>query len=262
MAGLSAGLNPNIVKTALDKVFYQKYSEKPGPRFTSASDDAVFQQDTIDRSAVIMERFLGVSEWESTAEQAEYKGDTPRSDDQITFTVAKFTKKLHISEEMLEDDQHSLVRNAAAHMGVKARTGQNNQAMAVYRNAATTTLVADGLSLLNAAHTTRGGTFDNTVSGAFTPTTLEEAINLLVEQKDTAGDIVGHEAKTLLVPPALFKEAIESLESELLARTTDNNKNWVLSNYGIAIKQSQYLGTAGGGKNDLWFLLGEFHSVM
>src|SRR3990167_1401599 len=243
MPGITSGLNPNIVKTALDKEFYQRYSLLPGPRFTQAGDSMIWQQDSTDRAAVIQERFLGVTEWEDTAEQGEYKGDEPRSADQITFTVAKFTKKFHITEEMIEDDQHSLVRNAVAQMGTKARTGQNNKAMALYRNAAGTTLVADGLSLLNAAHTTRGSTFDNTVSGAFTVTTLEEAINLLVEQRDTAGDIVGHEAKTLFVPPALFKEAVEKLESELLANTTDNNKNWVLSNYGIAIKQSQYLGT-------------------
>lgn len=262
MAGITSGLNPNVVKTALDKEFYQRYAQTPGPRFTSAQDGLVFQQDTTDRAAVIMERFLGVTEWEDTPEQAEYKGDEPRSADQITFTVDRFTKKFNITEEMIEDDQHSLVRNAIAQMGTKARTGQNNKSMALYRNAATTTLVANGLSLLNASHTTRGATFDNTISGAFTVSTLEEGITLLVEQPDTAGDIVGHEAKCLLIPPALFKEAVENLESELLADVTDNNKNWVLSNYGIAIKQSQYLGLRAGGKNDHWFLLGEFHSVM
>lgn len=260
---LSSGLNANVVKTALDKVFYQRYAQKPGPRFTDASDAAVMQQDSTDRAAVIIENFKGVGLWEDTAESGEYKGDSPLVNDQITFTVARMTKKFHITEEMLEDDQHSVVRNAVAQMGVKARVTQNRNAMGIYRGAASTTLTSDGVALLSASHQNiNGDTIDNTVSGAFTVDTLEEGINLLVEQKDQSGDIIGHEAKQLLVPPALFREAVEDLESTLEANTTDNNTNWVLSNYGIAIKQSQYLGSAAGGKNDHWFLMGEFHSVM
>lgn len=263
MAGLTSGLNPNVTKTALDKVFYQKYAQQPGPQFTSAADGDVFQQDTSDRSAVIMEVFKGVGLWEDTAEQAEYKGDTPLVSDQITFTNARFTKKFHITEEMLEDDQHSLVRNAVSQMGTKARVSQNNKGMAIFRLAASTTLTADGAALLSASHTNiAGDTIDNTVSGALAVSTLEEGINLLAQQVDQAGDIIGHEASTLLVPPALFKEATELSESQLLANTTDNNKNWVLAKYGIKVKQSQYLGSAAGGKNDHWFLMGEFHSVM
>jgi hypothetical protein len=263
MAGLNSGLNPNVVKTALDKEFYQKYAQTPGPQFTYAADGAVFQQDTTDRAAVIIENFKGVGLWEDTPEQAEYKGDTPRSDDQITFSIAKFTKKFNISEEMVEDDQVSIVRNAITQMGVKARVTQNRKAMEIFRNATTTTLTADGAALLSASHSNiNGDTIDNTISGVFSTDTLEEGIKLLVEQKDQAGDIIGHEAKTLLVPPALFKEAVQETESELEAQTTDNQVNVFSTKYGIAIRQSQYLGTAAGGSDTRFFLMGEFHSVM
>jgi len=92
MAGLTSGLNPNVVKTALDDVFMQRFAPTPGPQFTSAADAMVFQQDSTDRAAVIMEVFKGVGLWEDTPEQAEYKGDTPLVNDQITFTVAKLLK--------------------------------------------------------------------------------------------------------------------------------------------------------------------------
>lgn len=263
MAGLNSGLNPNVVKTALDKEFYQKYAATPGPQFTYAADGAVFQQDTTGRAAVIIENFKGVGLWQDTPEQAEYKGDTPRSDDQITYTIAKFTKKFNISEEMVEDDQVSIVRNAITQMGVKARVTQNRKAMEIFRNAKTTTLTADGAALLSASHSNANGdTIDNTISGVFSTDTLEEGINLLVEQKDQAGDIIGHEAKTLLVPPALYKEAVQETNSELEAQTTDNQVNVFSMKYGIAIRQSQYLGTAAGGSDTRFFLMGEFHSVM
>jgi phage major head subunit gpT-like protein len=263
MAGLNSGLNPNVVKTALDKVFYQRYAAAPGPQFTTAGDEMVFQQDSTDRAAVIMENFKGVGLWESTSEQGEYKGDTPLVTDQITFTVGRYTKKFPISEEMMEDDQHSLVRNAISQMGTKARITQNTTSMALYRNADSTTLTSDGQALLSASHTNiAGDTIDNTISGALTVDTVEEGITLLVEQKDQAGDIVGHEAKTLLVPPALFKEATEILESSLEANTTDNQLNVYSAKYGIVIRQSQYLGASAGGADDKFFMLGEYHSIM
>ena len=263
MSGLTSGLNPNVVKTALDKVFYQKYNRVPGPQFAFAGDEMVFQQDSTDRASVIIENFKGVGLWEETAEQGEYKGDTPLVSDQITYTVAKFTKKFHISEEMMEDDQHSVVRNAVSQMGTKAAVTQSREAMGVFRGSTTTTLTSDGAALLSASHTNiAGNTIDNTISAAFSVDTVEEGIHLLVEQKDQAGDIIGHEAKTLLVPPALFKEATEVLESALEANTTDNQLNVYSAKYGIVIRQSQYLGASAGGSNVRYYLMGEYHSVM
>lgn len=263
MAGLTSGANPNVTKTALDKVFYQKYSAQPGPQFTYAGDDRVFQQDRTDRAAVIMEVFKGVGLWTDTPEQGEYQGDTPLVNDQITYSVARYTKKFHITEEMMEDDQHSVVRNAVTQMGTKARVTQNRTAMGVYRGSTTTTLTSDGVSLLSATHSNiAGDTIDNTISAVFSVDTLEEGINLLVEQKDQSGDIIGHEARTLLVPPALFKEAIEVTESRLEANTTDNQLNVFSAKYGLTVRQSQYLGANGGGSNIRYYLMGEFHSVM
>ncbi len=263
MAGLTSGANPNVTKTALDKVFFQRYSAQPGPQFTHAKDESVFQQDRTDRAAVIMEVFKGVGLWSESSEQAEYAGDTPLVNDQITYSVARFTKKFHITEEMMEDDQHSVVRNAITQMGVKARVTQNRTAAGIFRGSTTTTLLSDGVSLLSASHTNiAGDTIDNTISAAFSVDTLEEGINLLVEQVDQSGDIIGHEAKTLLVPPTLFKEAVEVTESRLEANTTDNQLNVFSAKYGISVRQSQYIGANASGSNVRFYLMGEFHSVM
>lgn len=262
MAGLTSGANPNVTKTALDKVFFQKYGAQPGPQFTHAGDDMVFQQDRTDRAAVIMEVFKGVGLWSDTPEQGEYAGDTPLVNDQITFSVARYTKKFHITEEMMEDDQHTVVKQAITQMGTKARVTQNRQGMGIFRGSTTTTLTSDGVSLLSASHTNiAGDNVDNTISAAFSVDTLEEGINLLVEQPDQSGDIIGHEARTLLVPPALFKEAVEVTESRLEANTTDNQLNVFSAKYGITLRQSQYLGTASAGSNVRWYLMGEYHSV-
>ena len=264
MAGLTSGLNANVTKTALDKVFFQRFAATPGPQVTGANDPLVFQQEKSDRAAEIIEVFKGVGLWENTPEQAEYRGDTPQVTDQITFTMARFTKKFAITEEMIEDDLHTVVRRAITQMGAKGKVSQNNTSMGIYRNANGTTLTADGIALLSASHANiNGDTIDNTISGALTVATVEEGINLLIEQVDQNGDIIGHEAKTILVPPALFKEATQILESKLEANTTDNQLNHYSAKYGITIRQSQYLGLNAGdsGADDTWFMMGEFHSV-
>lgn len=264
MAGITYGLNPDAMKTALDGVFYQKFNAVPGPQIADASNQAVFIQEKSDRAAEIMEMFKGSNLWTSTPEQQIYDEVEPRIANQITFVHTKYTKSFAISEEAVADDQWALVKRSISDMGDKGRITQTKNAMGIYRGRSGATVCADGVVLLSASHTALdGSTIDNTVSGALAVSTLEAAINSLIEQKDQAGDIRGHEAKTLLVPPALFKEATEITESELLANTTDNNMNWISAKYGIRVFQSPYLGSANAsGSQTYWFLLSDNHSIM
>lgn len=223
----------------------------------------VFTQDRSDRGAVIMEVFNPGGLWENTPEQGEYRGAAPRVGQQITFTHARFTSKFAITEEMIEDDQHSVVRQAITARAGKAQVTQNRESAGLFRNASGTTLTADGVAALSASHTNDAGdTIDNTISGAISVATVEEGINLLAEQVDQAGDIVGHEAKTVLVPPATFKEATQILESKLESNTTDHQMNHYSAKYGITIRQSNYIGTNAGGRDNHWFMMGENHSIM
>ncbi len=261
--GLTSGMNPNVVKAALDKVFYQKFNLPPGPEVATQDTSDVFIQDNTDRAAVIMENFKGVGLWEETAEQEEYKGDTPRVNDKITFSVSKYTKKVNISEEFMEDEQFSVVRNMVRNMGNKGRITQQRNAMAIFRNAASSTITSDGITLLSSSHQNlHGDTIDNLIDSTFDESSLNTAITALMEQKDQAGDVVGHEAKVLLVPPALYKTAVEVTESELRSGTANNDKNVYSSKYGLKVYQSPYLGAAAGGNDNAWFLLSGEHSIM
>lgn len=265
MPAYSSGLNSSVTKPGLDFVFFQKFDEKPGPQIADAKTTDIFKSSTAKSAVVVTEVARPVQEWEETAEREEYKGDVPRVANSITFTVAKFTRKIYITEEMIDDDQYDTVRQMVESLGTKAKVKQNNRAMQIFRKAATTTLTADGYALLSASHTNlNGDTIDNTISGALSGTSandrIEEGIKLLGEQKDQAGDIIGSEPKSLLVPMALFREAVEVTESEFSAYTTDNQKNWISSKYGFRVYQSPYIGTAAGGKDDHFFMLSSNHS--
>ena len=263
MSGITSGANANVTKTALDKVFFQKYAATPGPKMTYAADPAVFNQDSTDRSAVIMEVNKGVGLWSATPEQAEYQGDENETGNQITYSVARYTKAVHITEEMIEDDLHSVVKQNIAMAGTRGRQTQDEKSAAIFKNAAGTTLTSDGVALLSASHSNlNGDTVSNLISGVMTNDTIEEGINKLVEQVDQTGLIVGHEAKTLLVPPALFREAADIIDAVLEPNSTENQKNWISNNYGITLKQSNKIGAANGGSDTAFFMMGEFHTVM
>jgi len=262
MAGITLGLSSNAFKTALDKVFYQKFNPKTGPQVGTVQMEDIFRQNKAYNSAVIMEVFKGVGAWEETNEQEEYKAEDPRINDQITFSVAKYTKKFAISEEAIEDDMVSLVKNSIADMGMMGKLTQDKVGFGVYKNAASTSLCSDGITLLSASHTNlAGSTIDNTISGALTLTTFKEGLNLLIEQKNQADEIVGHEVKTILVPNELFDEAVVITESELIPGNTDNDINVISNKYNVRVLQSVRIGAAAGGKDDHFFMLGENHSV-
>lgn len=146
-------------------------------------------------------------------------------------------------------------------MAMKARITQDDNAMKLFRNAFTTALTADG-SAICATHTLIGsGTVVNNTTAALSPTSLNTGIVALAEQKDQAGVILGNQPSYLVVPPALFKKALEVTDSALLADTANNNINVYRSAYGITVYTSPYLGASAGGSDTAWFLLARNHAI-
>lgn len=147
-------------------------------------------------------------------------------------------------------------------MGEKARVSRDNNAMALFRNAFTTTLTSDAVALFSNSHTTLGGdTVDNLETGGLTLNNLETMITSLAVQKDQAGVIRGHMPHVLLVPPELFREATEMTESKLISDSADNAVNWLSTKYGLKVKTSPYLGSAAGGSATAFFLLAKNHDI-
>jgi hypothetical protein len=258
----NAGLNPNVVKTALDKVVFQSFDADPGPQVARASDPDVFHQSSADSAAVIMEVFKGVPLWSTRQEEQDVPQSTPRTGHQVTFNVLNYANSVDISKNLFDDDQHDVVSNMMREFGEKARLSQDNNAMALFRGAFGVTNTADGADLISDSHTNlNGDTVDNKLTAALAVASLESAIVALMEQKDQAGVVRGHMPKVLLVPPALFKEAVEITESELISDSADNAINWLSAKYGLKVKQSPYLGAAAGGSDTAWFLLGGNHQI-
>ena len=263
MAGLNSGLNPNVVKTALDKVFKQSFDGRQHPGYVDATSQSVFKQDSTDKAAIITEVFKGTGLWGERAENQDVPQATPRVANQQTFSVTNFAQSVDISKNFFDDDQHTVYEKMVADMAETGRITRDTNAFAIYRGAFTTTLTNDATTLCSDTHTTlSGNTVDNKGVAVLSESALNDAIVALVEQKAQDGTVRGSLPRTLLVPPALFKTACEITESEYKSGTDYNDINVYSAKYGISVATSPYLGAAAGGSDTAWFLLGDNHSVM
>ena len=258
----NSSLNPSVVKTALDDVFMQEWNFKEHPGYVDAGSSIVFNQDSTSKAAEIQEVFKGVGLWEAFAEEADVPEDQARITNQKTFSVINYGKSMDIPKTFFDDQMHGSYEKMVRDFSMKGKATRDHVAFAIFRNAFTTALTADGVALVEDAHVNiNGDTIDNELTGALSETTLNTAITMLYEQKDQAGVVMGSMPKTLLVPPALFKTACEIVESELRSGTADNDMNVYSSKYGINVATSNRLGVASGGSNTAWFLLGRNHSI-
>lgn len=258
----NSALNPNVVKTALDDVFMQEWEYKEHPGYVDATSGAVFNQDSTTKAAEIQEIFKGVGLWEEFAEEANVPEDQARITNQKTFSVVNYGKSMDIPKNFFDDQMHGAYEKMTRDFAMKGRATRDHVAFAIFRNAFTTATTADGIALVSASHTNiNGDTIDNHMTAVLSETSLNDAIKILVEQKDQAGVVMGSMPKTLLVPPALFKTATEICESELRSGTGDNDTNVYSSKYGINVVTSNRIGAASGGSDTAWFLLGRNHSI-
>ena len=257
---MNRGLNLNVIKTALDEVVMTEYLFQPGPGVATAQDPVLFNQGSMDSGAHIIEVFEGVGEFTSHVEQQNLDEEQVRVDDQVTYTPVNYKKAVPVPHEYFEDDKWDTVRMMMREVGAKARVTQDNKSFGLFRDGFTTQTTADGEAWFSNSHTNlNGDTIDNLETAALTGVTQLETLQVaLLEQKDQAGVIRGSEAACLLVPPALFKEATEAAQSELV--DADNQVNYLSLRYpSMQLKQSQYLGAAASGSDTAYFMLGRIH---
>ena len=261
----NSGLSPNVVQTALDKVFMAEFDYPRMPGVAAAADPVVFQQDSNDNAAVIVEQYQGVGYFGQRAEQQNVPEATSRVGNQQTHSVLNFSKGINISKNFFDDEQHSVVQKIVKDFASRARLSQDQYAFDRYNLGFTTVTANDGVALFSNAHVRLdAGAEDNLETAALTPAALETLFNTLITQLTQDGTLGGHEPAFLLVPPALFKEATEITQSEQAAQTADNELNYYSKVYpGLQVKMSPFLsaGVAGNGSDTAYFLGGRNHSM-
>lgn len=265
----NSGNNPDLVKTAIDMVFYSEYEREQAPGEILATDELFFKQRTLDRAAEITEEYLPPGDFEETAEEEEPNSATIRTGNQKTHRVLNYKKRMKIPVEFYEDDQHDSVNQTIEKFGTRARTSRDKFAFAKsYSGGFSTVLTSDGAALYSNSHTAMSGdTIDNLETGVFNANNLETLVRVLRIQKAQDGEAGGHNPAGLLVPPILFPDAQEITKSELQSGTANNNLNYFSLIYpGLVIGTSIYLDSAYNSANanaqTSYYLVSRNHSIM
>lgn len=252
-----------IVQTELDSVFYQEFNyPNSNPVMTTCVDERIFRQITIDRAAYIEEVYKGGALYPIIGEVQTVPVQTPKVANKFTSYIQDFADSRELSKNLFDDNMHGVWAATVRDMAENARLSQDDNSFALYRNAFTTTLTADGIALISASHVLlNGATFSNLITGALSSTTINTAIISLAQQKNQAGVIKGQQPAVLLVPPALIQTALQQTQSALIADNANNAINVWRSTYGFVVLSNPYLGAAAGGSDTAWFMIARNHGV-
>ena len=260
---LNSSTSSNVVKTALDKVFFTEFDVEQTPGFCDATDSMVFRQEGTDRAAVITEQYMGPGYFEKTEEEEDLAQGSPKVGNQKTSTVLKYTKSVDVPKNFFDDDLHTVVSRMVQDMARVGRVTRDKNAFNVFNLGFTTQTTNDGAAMFSNSHTTLGGqTVDNLETAVLAETSLNTAMTSLIEQKTQDGTLGGHKADVLLVPTALFKTAVEITKSTVKTGASNDTLNYYSEYYpGLMVKTSPHLGAAYGGSDTAWFLLSRNHGI-
>lgn len=193
--------------------------------------------------------------------------ERPQQGNKVRYTHVPFGKGFRVTHEMWMDDLYGIMKKMSKGLGRAGRNRVEVSAFDVFNDAFTGALYTgyDGLSLVNAAHTTvDAGTISNTTAAPadISIASLQEAINHFNMLEDDRGFPIVMKPRFLLHHPKDYWIVQETLKSQFLPGLANAGRNDVnvLSDYGIQPIMGHYLTDddaafllAPKGDHDLWF---------
>ena len=180
-----------------------------------------------------------------------------------TFTHKTYGLKTTITKEMVADDQYRMIESRAKGLAI-AGNRSVEQAGADVLNYAFTAggggkaqfmSGGDAAALCSASHprTDGGGNQSNTATADLAEDSLENALLAMRQTLDDRGQLMVVRPDTLVIPPALEKEASILLNTSLRVGTANNDINPYKGRLNIVVWD--FLGAAAGGSDTAWFIL-------
>jgi len=180
----------------------------------------------------------------------------------VTYTHVEDSLGTSVSNRLWEDDQFNIIKRKPANLA-KAKIRTQEQMMADIFNYSftagggglSTFTSGDSLALFSASHTREdgGAVQSNYTTADFNEGSLETAMLAMRQTLDHKGQLYMCKADTLVVAPALEKEARILLNSTQRVGTNNNDVN----PYQGALKLVvwDFLASVNGGSDTAWFLL-------
>lgn len=180
----------------------------------------------------------------------------------VTYTHVEDALGTSVSKILWEDDQFNVIKRKPANLA-KAKIRTQEQMMADIFNYAFTAgggglsgfTSGDALALFSSVHTREdgGATQSNLTTSDLNEVAIENGLVNGALQLDAKGQLFMVNMDTLLVPPALEKEANILMDS--IQRTGTNNNDINPYKGRLKVVVWKFLSAAAGGSDTAWFLL-------
>lgn len=245
--------------------------------FTDATRELDYKYSSIlnvERSTKNIEKSSSVSGLQQLAEVGEGEAvtaDTIYQGYDTTYTHRKFGRKTTITEEMVEDDQYREIKSRA--MGLASALNRTvEQSAADLLNYGWTaggggksTFLSggDGQALFATAHprSDGGASQSNSTTMDLAEDSLETILVNMRATLDDRGELMLVKPDTIILPPALEKEASILLGTTARVGTANNDINPYKGRLNMVVWD--FIGAAAGGSDTAYFVVDKgFHKLM
>jgi len=246
--GHTSALSPDAVQTEIDAVAYEKYQRTQQPEYVSATDPFFFKQSTEASLAYTWDEDSNVGGFDETDEQEEIADTDTFIGNTKTKKMQKWTKQIPVSSEAFNADKVGKRQKIGEQMGDRARLTQDKKAILnTYGDAFAGSIntTPDGQALASNSHLTlKNVSVDNLETIAFSADGLWTIVQSLANQKAQDGEAGSYVFEGVLVPFILFRTARETMNSQLVPFSGENQINLFDTDYGtVKIGASIFLGS-------------------
>jgi hypothetical protein len=246
--GHTGQLSPDAVQTEIDGVAYERYQREQQPGYLSSRDEFFFKQSSTDLLAYTWDEDSNVGAFDETDEQEEITNVDTFIGNTKTKRVQKWTKQVPVSMEAFKADHVGKRARIGEQMGDRARLTQDKKAILnTYGDAfaGSVNTTPDGQAWASNSHVTlKGVTVDNLETAALSADGLWTTVQALANQKAQDGEAGSYVFEGLVVPFILYKTAKETMDSQLVPFSGENQINIFDTNFGtVRIAASIFLGS-------------------
>ncbi len=214
---------------------------------------------------------FGVGELEDVGEGGAVPFDDPGLGFSTIYAYRIFKKGIQITKQMAQDNKYREMRDMMKWLAQRSSYDPVNYAYGMFRNSTTANPAGYGnynagtLALGSASQTFENGdagTQSNFTTNTLTYDNYETAMVTMAAWKSGHGTLLEFPGTyTLLVPPALSREAIEITKSELDPDTAENAIN-VYKGGSATVVVCPYISAAiSGGSDTAWYCLATGHKA-
>jgi hypothetical protein len=210
---------------AVRQIFFDSYDQEPQVM------PLIFNVLTTDMNQEIDSATTAFGRLVQTDELGALDYEDPLKMYKTTYTPLKYTKGFKVSQELLEDDQHNVIRQLPASLGKSVVYTTEDVGADIFNNAFSTsyTSYGDGKPLCSTAHTRVDGGSNqsnaNDTSIVLSEPNIETGRLALEKALNDKGQIVSFKADTLVIPIDSRKTAMILTDSSLRPGTANNDVN-------------------------------------